>query len=297
MSILAACTYSDLAISNNDFITADITHTIETKESIDSTLTPFPGLQISINPGTETPNPTVGTPSQALNQAASYMIFLLDNEIVMINPYHPLEIDSLIQGYSSELLLNPRPEKISSDGTKLLISTINAGLGKYRLVIFDLQNNSARPLLNDIADQIYPQWSPNGEDIVLTLRSDEASTLCIVKEDGSSLTKLHGGFNWDRRPFWSPDGERIYFISSDDFDVYPPSEVFAINSDGSNLQKLTSKPYTISDFSLSPDGLYIAFSAPLNSEDIFILKTDGSSIENITNNIYQDTTPVWSPNS
>ena len=295
--LLFLAVFFGASCTNNDFVDMDNNIPSTIPEEQVTSFTPSPEPQNSISPGTDTPQPADITPNQDVVPAESHMIFLLDNEIVRINPYNPMEIDYLIQNYQSDFLLNPKPEELSPDGTKLLINTINAEVGKYRLVILDLQSQSVLPLMNESADQIYPSWSPAGEHIVLTLRSEDASTVCIVTQDGSSLKRLDGGYAWDRRPLWSPDGNRIYYLSSKNNDVYPLSDIFVINADGTNNQKLTSMPYEITDFSLSPDGSRIAFSAPLHNQDIYILSTDGSKLVNITENIYQDTSPVWFPDS
>jgi hypothetical protein len=54
-----------------------------------------------------------------------------------------------------------------------------------------------------------------------------------------------------------------------------------------------SKEVAASD--VSPDGEWIAFTTRLKPEDVFIVKTDGTGLRQLTNDIYQDRVPRWSP--
>lgn len=46
---------------------------------------------------------------------------------------------------------------------------------------------------------------------------------------------------------------------------------------------------------VSPDGQWIAFTSRLKPEDVFIVKTDGTGLRQLTDDIYQDRFPRWSP--
>src|SRR5207245_8737208 len=54
-----------------------------------------------------------------------------------------------------------------------------------------------------------------------------------------------------------------------------------------------SKEFVFPD--ISPDGQWIAFTSRLKPEDVFIVKTDGTDLRQLTDDIYQDRTPRWSP--
>jgi len=46
---------------------------------------------------------------------------------------------------------------------------------------------------------------------------------------------------------------------------------------------------------VSPDGQWIAFTSRLKPEDVFTVKTDGTGLRQLTDDIFQDRTPRWSP--
>jgi Tol biopolymer transport system component len=73
--------------------------------------------------------------------------------------------------------------------------------------------------------------------------------------NGTALTALTNNPSDDRTPAWSPDGNKIAFVSNrDDND-----EIYTMNANGTGLENLTNNP--ASDFlpAWSPDGNKIAF--------------------------------------
>ncbi len=98
---------------------------------------------------------------------------------------------------------------------------------------------------------------------------------------------------WDWAPFFPPDGSKIVFNS------YAPDPCFGVktdilimDADGSNQQNLTNNQPLISDWRpfFSPDGSKIVFtsnrgvtSTVCNTDEIFIMNTDGTGMQNLTN--------------
>ena len=60
----------------------------------------------------------------------------------------------------------------------------------------------------------------------------------VLDPHGRHQTRLTGHEVWERRRVWSPDGRRIVFVSNRDGD----SAIYAINTDGSGLTRLTNHP-------------------------------------------------------
>ncbi len=90
-----------------------------------------------------------------------------------------------------------------------------------------------------------PSWSPDGARIVVgsTSADEVRPDLWIVDADGSNLAALT---DTDRRtehaPIFSPDGARIAFLRANARDGYPPSDIFTMAADGSDLQRVTDTP-------------------------------------------------------
>ena len=82
--------------------------------------------------------------------------------------------------------------------------------------------------------------------------------------------------------------------------------LYAMNSDGTLLTRLTTEPMLIMHPTWSPDGKQIAFEACRGgspsadcpegeSFDIYTINADGSNLTNLTNDLSTDRFPSWSP--
>lgn len=93
-------------------------------------------------------------------------------------------------------------------------------------------------------------------------------------------------------PVWSPDGRKIAFYSTVDNDW----EIYSINTDGSQLTRLTHSPGFDGEPTWSPDGSKIAFASDRDGDsEIYIMESDGSNVLQVTDNIHEDDIPAWSP--
>ena len=76
--------------------------------------------------------------------------------------------------------------------------------------------------------------------------------ICTINPDGTELSQLtEDGVSY--RPEWSLDGQKIAFLSSPS----PMVNLYVMDADGSNKQKLISNQRDILDFDWSPDGTAI----------------------------------------
>ncbi|MDX1931016.1 MAG: hypothetical protein SFU56_00270 [Capsulimonadales bacterium] len=104
--------------------------------------------------------------------------------------------------------------------------------------------------------------------------------------------RLTDGSSNDSLPAWSPDAKQIVFVS----DRNGNSEIYAMNSDGTNVRRLTDNAAVDTEPVWSPDGTKIAFvSRRSGNSDIFLMNTNGTGATNLTNNAGEDRNPVWSP--
>jgi Tol biopolymer transport system component len=95
----------------------------------------------------------------------------------------------------------------------------------------------------------------------------------------------------DEQPIWSPDGEKIAFVSEDDGDLY------VMNSDGPGRTRLTDTPgYDHWPPTWSPDGERIAFtSEDKKGSEIYVMNSDGSGLTKLTDDPADDAFPAWRP--
>lgn len=133
-------------------------------------------------------------------------------------------------------------------------------------------------------------------------------------------------FGSDNSMHWTPDGSQILFSYSEarlGEAAYPDlPDIYAVHVSGDPVKKVLDLPSLLPKypdvhrgdsrmvFDLSPDGSRIAYARcaiseetvqvddgdlQVNNVEIFLLNSDGSDMERLTNNTYLDTLPAWSP--
>lgn len=98
---------------------------------------------------------------------------------------------------------------------------------------------------------------------------------------------------------WSPDGQRLAFVSGHAEVIDAPSEIFAIDADGSNLVQVTNDDLFDDSPVWSPDGSRLAFhqygqdplSGSLVNSEVVVVNADGSGLRVLG----PGENPAWSP--
>jgi Tol biopolymer transport system component/DNA-binding winged helix-turn-helix (wHTH) protein len=104
--------------------------------------------------------------------------------------------------------------------------------------------------------------------------------------------RLIASTQWDRQPQFSPDGERIAFVSTRS----GHAEIWTSDAGGENLTQLTSLsgPHT-SQPRWSPDGDRLVFvSRPEGQADLYIVETSGAPPRRLTAHPLDEMAPSWS---
>ena len=137
-------------------------------------------------------------------------------------------------------------------------------------------------------------WSPDGTQILFALGKGENNKLYIMDFNGREPRVVNDTIDTRGRSNWSVR-DLIAFDQGGPFQ----HEVYTMNLDGSRLTQLTSG-MNAQGVSFSPDGKWIAFTAYTNvagrdqaSCEIFIMRTDGSDVRQLTDNHYCDYQPRW----
>ena len=140
---------------------------------------------------------------------------------------------------------------------------------------------------------ITPAWSADRRAIAYTsyLRG-YADVLVSFIYEGRLASPADGSpdnQNW--LPSWSPDGSRLAFTSNRDGNP----ELYVMNADGTDVQRLTDNPAIDTSPTWSPTGAQIAFTSDRSGRpQIYLVGVDGTGLRRITFESYCDR-PTWSP--
>jgi Tol biopolymer transport system component len=115
----------------------------------------------------------------------------------------------------------------------------------------------------------------------------------VMNSDGSSPTMITATKSDETWPTWSPDGQRIAFVSQRDGN----REIYVMNADGSNPVNLTKDPADDWTPAWSPDGQEIAFASRRDTAnwELYVVKADGRDVRRLTTDEAGSFSPTWSP--
>lgn len=164
----------------------------------------------------------------------------------------------------------------------------------HNIYIMDINGRYSRLIIKNAGT---PRWSPQGDRIAyLSSGKENSSQIFVANADGSNQKQLthtisshiwpgSWGADGNRDPQWTPDGERIVYVSWGN----ERPEVFIMNADGSNQTRLTTAELRDEDPEITPDGNFILFaSSRIRTETgtvtpaIYSMTLDGKDIRQLS---------------
>ena len=182
-----------------------------------------------------------------------------------------------------------KPEDRTDGGAQIAI--VNPDGSGFREVTTGPNNNS------------FPSMAPDGKRFVYRTFGPDGEGLRVMNIDTHAVTTLTSGY--DNFPVWSPRGDLIMFSRQAQGDY----EIYTIKPDGTGVKRLTYSHGNDAHMAWSPDGEHIVFAstrmgfkdeaiytdAPQPYGELFVMRYDGSNVEQLTDNQWEEGTPAWQP--
>jgi Tol biopolymer transport system component len=181
-----------------------------------------------------------------------------------------------LPGYDAEATVSPK-------GDKIVFTSMRSG--DLELYTMNLDGSDVRQITDELGYDGGAFFSPDGSQIVFRASRPKTEAeikaykdllaqglveptdmeLFICNADGSGLRQLTflGNANWS--PYWHPSGKKILFSSNFEAEKGFPFNLYFIDTDGKNLERVTHGK-TFDAFPVfSNDGKYLAFSSNRNN--------------------------------
>ena len=150
-----------------------------------------------------------------------------------------------------------------------------------------------------------PAFSPDGQEIAYVYWENNFSDIFVMAWNGASSRRLTRGQaagyisdnDWAFRPSWSPDGERIAYVS--DSSSYFPV-VWVMDKDGGNRRQVLTAATGLEAadaISWAPDGKRLAMTALAQGtpSQVYVLDLANGTAEKLSANSGGAFDPAWSP--
>jgi len=191
----------------------------------------------------------------------------------------------------------------SPNGKLIAFWGLPKGSGKRVIYIISLTGSNPIEITNDNYINWSPTWSSNGNYLYFSSSRGGSMNLWRVKINevsGKALSQLEPVITpsaFCAMAKMSHDGTKMVFVSSDIRD-----NIYKLNFDPST-EKVNGEPIAVTKGSkqfgypaVSPDNKWISVSSLRQQEGIYIMRSDGSDISKLTNDLFKDRGPQWSSN-
>ena len=193
--------------------------------------------------------------------------------------------------------------------------------GLADIYVMNWDGSGQTRLTSDPADDSAPVWSPDGTKIAFqSARNGVNYQVYVMNADGSGQVNISNSTANDTQPSWSPDGSKIAFAS--DRNQAGFSSIYVMNANGTSQTRLTVAGTGLLDQqpTWSPDGSKLTFTSRRDSvlvtwtetddnggvvtksklnvnKEVYVMNSDGTNQTRLTNNLANDDSPSWSPDS
>lgn len=224
--------------------------------------------------------------------AATRVLFVMDGKVYAIDQDGA---DQRLVSSSDHSAMSPA---WAADGRRFAYMEFWEGHG--RLFVQDVASGkrSAVATTGQALD-FTPAFSPDGKTLAFSRATEEGTDLYTVNiKDGCCLQRLTVGRFYDNlSPTYSPDGQRIAFVST----RAGLPQIYAMAADGTDQQLLAPFDYGATGSSnapeWSPDGQSVAFHRDVGGTlQVFVLDVRTRAVRQLTS-VGRNEDPTWAPDS
>ncbi|HEX4038998.1 MAG TPA: hypothetical protein VHX37_13140 [Acidobacteriaceae bacterium] len=185
-------------------------------------------------------------------------------------------------------------------GTKKPIDRVNGGA---QVAILNADGTGFHLVTSGPNNNGFAAFSPDGRRLVYRTAGPDGEGLRIMNLADHSVTVLTD--QYDNFPLWSPRGDLIAFVRN----IAGDFEVMTVHPDGKDVTQLTHTHGNEAHLAWSPDGERLLFTssrmgfkdetlytgAPQPYGEIFVMNCDGTHVEQLTDDQWEEGGPAWQP--
>jgi Tol biopolymer transport system component len=204
-------------------------------------------------------------------------------------------------GNVTRLTYSPSTDRFpawSPDGSTIAFASDRDG--GFDVYLMDVDGSNVRRITHHEAEDLEPVWLADGSRIVFCSSRDVYpgnADIWIMNPDGTGLANLTDDpSTFDCAPGTVPGSAgsgKISFVSdraAGNFSIY------TMDTDGSNVFRVTVDPEDDFDSSWSKDGTTLVFDSNRSGIwDIYTIKPDGTNLRRLTTGEAHDWNPAWRP--
>ena len=188
-----------------------------------------------------------------------------------------------INGENQQNLTNNRHDdwnpSWSADGKRIAFVSdreghVIDGRPTSEIYVMDADGKNQLKLTENPGNDRYPSWSPDSKRITFVSERDNGEKhphreIYVMDADGKNQQRLTNNHDNDQYPSWSPNGKQIVFASTREThfigEVKITDEIYVMDIDGKNQQRLTENRHDDGFPSWSADGKRIVFHSTMES--------------------------------
>ena len=186
----------------------------------------------------------------------------------------------------------------SPDGAWLAVTGAHPADGRSAIFILDVENGSARMLVDHPGADSSPKWSPDGTMIAFISRRDGRDSVCVAFVDGvgTAVQMTQGGPGQDDHDLcWSSDGQRIAFARRTLESDQTGDHLWTVNVATGETKQITKRLANRRQLSWAPDrALVLHVSDDGDWENVSVVNADNSAGWNVASEAGDKSDPHYS---